>query len=140
MKRITIFAVLVLLIIGISGCARKQSVSLERTEWKLVSWSISSVKADAYEITASFDDETISGKSAVNSYSSQYSIDGDQISFTPFVSTEMAGPEDAMNAETKFFGLMEQVKTLKVEGIKLILMDENKNELLVFQMTSPPEI
>jgi heat shock protein HslJ len=140
MKRKTIFAVLVLLIIGISGCARKQSVSLERTEWKLVGWSISSVKADDYEITASFDDKTISGKSAVNSYSSQYSIDGDQISFTPFVSTEMAGSEDAMNAEAKFFGLMEQVRTLKVEGIKLILMDENKNELLVFQMTSPPEI
>ena len=140
MKRIAMFSALTVLVLVLSGCIGKQSVSLERTGWKLVSWSISSMKADAFEITANFDDKTMSGKSAVNSYSGTYSIDGYDITFGQFVSTEMAGPEDAMRAESNFFELMKQVKTLKVDGIRMTFMDENKNGLLVFEMTTSPEI
>lgn len=140
MKKTAMFSALTVLVLVLSGCIGKQSVSLERTGWKLVSWSISSMKADAFEITANFDDKTMSGKSAVNSYSGQYSIEGDGITFGPIASTEMAGPEDAMRAESNFFELIKQVKTLKVEGIRMTFMDENKNELLVFMMTTSPEI
>ena len=140
MKKIAMFSALTVLVLALSGCVGKQSISLERTGWKLVSWSISSMKADAFEITANFDGKTMSGKSAVNSYSGTYSIDGYDITFGQFVSTEMAGPEDAMRAESNFFELMKQVKTLKVDGIRMTFMDENKNGLLVFEMTTSPEI
>lgn len=140
MKKTAMFSALTVLVLVLSGCVGKQSISLERTGWTLVAWSISSMKADAFEITANFDDKTMSGKSAVNSYSGTYSIDGYDITFGQFTTTLMAGPEDAMRAESNFFELIKQVKTLKVEGIRMTFMDENKNELLVFEMTSPPEI
>lgn len=140
MKKIVIFSASALLVLAMSGCVGKQSVSLERTGWKLVAWSISSMKADAFEITANFNDKTISGKSAVNSYNGPYSIESDNITFGPITSTKMAGTEDTSKAESNFFGLICQVRKLKVDGIRLTFMDENKKELLVFKMTSPPEI
>lgn len=140
MKKLAMFSALTVLVLVLSGCVGKQSISLERTGWKLVSWSISSMKADAYEITANFDDKTMSGKSAVNSYSGDYSIDGYDITFGPMVSTKMAGTEEAMRAESNFFELMKQVKTLEVAGIKMIFRDSHGYDLLVFEMNTPPEI
>lgn len=140
MRKTAMFSALTVLVLVLSGCVGKQSISLERTGWKLVAWSISSMKADAFEITANFDDKTMSGKSAVNSYSGSYSIDGYDITFGQFVSTEMAGPEDAMRAESNFFELIKQVKTLKVEGIKMFFRDSQGYDLLVFEMTTSPEI
>lgn len=140
MRKVVMIAIVGMLVTFFAGCTKEQSISLERTQWKLVAWSISSIKADAYEITADFSDKTMSGKSGVNTYSGDYTIEGKNITFGPFASTKMAGPQEAMQAETDFFKLLEQVTSLKVEGSKLYFMDNNGYDLLVFQMTSTPEI
>lgn len=140
MKKIISIIMASMLVAVFAGCAKEQSLTLERTQWKLVAWSISSIKADAYEITADFNDKTMSGKSGVNSYSGDYKIEGKKIAFGAFAQTKMAGPDEAMQAESNYFKLLEQVKTIKAEGNKLYMMDENRYDLLVFEMTSPPEI
>jgi heat shock protein HslJ len=140
MRKLVMITLVGMLVTFFAGCGKEQSISLERTQWKLVAWTISSIKADAHEITADFTDKIMSGKSAVNSYSGDYSIEGKNITFGPFAATKMAGPQEAMQAEADYFKLLEQVSSLKVEGSKLYFMDKNGYDLLVFQMTSIPEI
>ena len=48
------------------------------------------------------------------------------------ISTKMAGPEPAMNAESAYFGLLQQARSYKVDDSGLTLMYQNGNELLTY--------
>jgi heat shock protein HslJ len=109
---------------------------LAGTNWRLEGWSASSLDPSQFTITAAFDDATISGTSAVNSYSGTYlaTSNGD-FSVGTLAMTEMAGPEDAMRAEGLYFSLLKQARKYTRNGTTLTLLDENKNELLIFDET-----
>ena len=80
---------------------------LAGTNWRLEGWSASSLDPSQFTITAAFDDATISGTSAVNSYSGTYSAasNGD-FSVGTLAMTEMAGPEERCELRDFTFHLL----------------------------------
>jgi heat shock protein HslJ len=121
-----------LAVAGAGGCGGSQP-DLSGTAWKLTGWSVSSLDPADFTITADFADDQVGGQSAVNSYSGPFTADSDgSFSAGPLASTQMAGPEPAMRAETMFFELMDEAAAYAVDGQTLTLSDENGNQLLIF--------
>jgi heat shock protein HslJ len=109
---------------------------LDGTSWTLTGWSVSSLDPADFTITASFADGTISGTSAVNSYSGPYEVGpDDEFSTGDIASTMMAGPADAMRAEQLYFELLGAAASYQVVGGTLTLFDEFGDEALVFATT-----
>jgi heat shock protein HslJ len=115
------------------GCVRGHA-ELEGTQWKLTEWTLSSLDARDFEITAQFADGTISGRSGVNSYGGTYTV-GSRQSFKvgSIASREMAGPEPAMRAEDAYLTLLGQARSYRVEAGRLTLLDAGGNESLIFE-------
>lgn len=133
MKKIIVCVAMIALISAGCGATESSKPTIAGSNWKLAGWSISSQHPGQFEITASFDDTMISGKSAVNQYSGTYELSDDwKISFGPMMSTKMAGPEEEMRAESNYINLLSSVKRCKIEGEQLLMMDENGNQLLIF--------
>ncbi|MDO9108490.1 MAG: META domain-containing protein [Coriobacteriia bacterium] len=79
----------------------------------------------------------MSGNDGVNNYGGPYKAGpGKAFSVGPIASTEMAGPEPAMRAETIYQTLLGQAKSFKVEAGKLTLYDQGGNESLIFAAVS----
>lgn len=68
----------------------------------------------------------VSGYAGCNQFFGTYELTGDRITFGPLASTRRAcaGPQGA--AETDFFNLLDQVRTLHVHGHELHLMGEGE--------------
>jgi heat shock protein HslJ len=120
-------------IVALVGCLRGHP-ALEGTQWRLTEWTLSSLDAQEFDITAGFEDGKISGHSGVNSYGGPYSV-GARQSFKvgSIASTEMAGPETAMRAEGAYFTLLGQARAYRVEAGRLTLLDAGGNESLIFE-------
>ena len=111
--------------------------SLDGTQWKLIGWTLNSLKPTDFTITAKFADGRISGHSAVNTYSGPCTIDAKgSFSAGPLMGTMMAGSEPAMHAETAYLKLLGQAKSYKVIDRKLKLYDKGGNESLIFEAAS----
>lgn len=133
MKKIIVSMAMIALMGAGCGASESSKPTIAGTNWKLAGWSISSQYPGQFEITASFDDKMISGKSAVNQYNGTYELTDDwKITFGPMMSTKMAGPEEDMRAESNYINLLSSVKRCKIEGGQLLMMDENGNQLLIF--------
>jgi heat shock protein HslJ len=77
-------------------------------------------------ITAEFAaDGALSGKSAVNTYNTTYTTDGDGMTIGPEIaSTKMAGPEEAMNLESNYLTtLPTTVRYNILNSGELVLLD-----------------
>jgi heat shock protein HslJ len=107
--------------------------SLDGTFWELTGWSVSSLDANDFTITAAFKDGRIGGTSAVNQYGGPFAA-GDDGSFSvdELVSTTMAGPEPDMRAEQIYLKLLAEAKEYAVDGKTLTLSDANGNESLIY--------
>ncbi|MBN1631396.1 MAG: protease inhibitor I42 family protein [Thermoleophilia bacterium] len=106
---------------------------LEGTSWKLEGWTVSMLDPRDFEITATFEEGRMSGKAAVNLYGADCTVGADgAFSLGPIVHTLMAGPAPAMQAETAYFGLLEQARSYVLDGDGLTLLDEGANELLIY--------
>jgi len=77
-------------------------------------------------------DSTFSGHAPVNRYLGTYVCSGNSLQLNSIVSTEMAGSEDDMKAESVFFEELEMVQGFSL-GSELHLLDVNGNTILVFQ-------
>ena len=106
--------------------------ALEGTSWTLTDWS-AAVDPRPFTITASFADGQISGTAAVNIYSGECAVGGIKFSPGAIASTEMAGPPEAMEAESAYFDLLAQAETYVVEGDMLTIRDSSGAALLVFE-------
>ena len=106
---------------------------LEGTSWRLMTWSEPAVDPADFTITASFADGQISGTAAVNSYSGECAVGGIKFSPGAIARTEMAGPPEAMEAESIYFDLLAQTETYVVEGDILTLRGASGAALLVFE-------
>lgn len=117
------------------GCAGGlSSFALDGTEWRLMSWSVSSASATDFEVTLSFDDGTLGGQAPVNSYGGPYEARPDGTFRADSISsTLMAGEENANAAEASYFSLLQRVRRYAVEGDELTLRDSRDNTLLVFE-------
>jgi hypothetical protein len=133
--RKTLGAILLIatLLVTAVACSRGGG-PLDRTQWKLVGWTLSSLYPGDFTITAAFAGGKISGKSAVNSYGGPYKAGpGSAFSVGELESTLMAGPEPAMRAERAYLTLLGQARSYKMAGGTLTLYDEGANESLIFE-------
>jgi len=126
-------AVISLVAFALSGCSSDEQPDLAGTSWTLASWAESAAIPDGVTITAAFDETRVSGNSGVNTYFGEYERDGDgSFSAGPIGSTMMAGPEDAMNAETAFAKRLEAAESYAVSGDQLVLKDADGEDSLTF--------
>ena len=72
-------------------------------------------------ITADFFDEQMSGQAPVNSYFTEYVVEGESVEFGEIGATLMAGSAKAMAAETVYFELLGSVTTFEVAADTLLL-------------------
>lgn len=113
------------------GCG--DQAKLDGTSWTVRSWSASSLDPADFTITASFADGRIGGTSAVNHYGGSYTATAaGGFSVGDLASTEMAGPEPAMRAETIYLRLLRRVREYRLANDQLTLLDGGGQELLVF--------
>jgi heat shock protein HslJ len=117
----------------LAACATSPAPRLDGTTWRLSAWSVSSLRADEFEITARFADGGVSGRSAVNTYTGAVTIGpGNAIAFGPMATTRMAGPEPAMRAEGIYLRLLGDARSWSIDDGKLTLRDAKGNDRLVF--------
>lgn len=107
---------------------------MEKTDWKLVGWSVSSVGPADAQITAAFADGQVSGSGGINRYNGPYTL-GPRNAFAtgPLAATKMAGPEPAMRAEAAYFTLLGQAASYQCSKGRLTLYDNGGNESLIFE-------
>ena len=120
-------------LIALIGCERGRS-ALEGTQWRLTEWTLSSLDAQEFEITAEFADGKIGGSGGVNTYGGPYTIGpGRAFSVGQIASTEMAGAASAMRAGGAYLTLLGQARAYRVEAGRLTLLDAGGNESLIFE-------
>ncbi|MEI0565474.1 META domain-containing protein [Brachyspira pulli] len=69
------------------------------------------------EVTIAFPaTNMIGGKSAVNSYFTEFTLNGDKIAFKALGSTKMAGPEEDMAVENEYLQLLSAADTISLNG------------------------
>ena len=116
------------------GCENDASNGeLAGTAWRLAAWSEGSPDPWQFMITATFDETTISGTAAVNSYSGACLAAQDgSFSVGELQITLMAGSEEEMRAEEIYLELLQQARKYRVDAAALTLLDERDNETLRF--------
>lgn len=130
MKRIIAFFVSIILFFTGLFCA----CDIAATKWILTDWSASIAGPDSYSITLELDKKTFSGHCAVNNYGGDYiTLPGNKIRISGIYQTEMAGPPEAMQAESTFFDLLGKVEKYTINDDVLTLLDKNSDELLKFE-------
>ncbi len=109
--------------------AMEQGNPLDATSWALTGSSMSSEDLGTMGITADFFAEQMSGQGPVNSYFSDYTVEGSSIEFGEIGSTRMAGEPALMEAETAYFELLGTVTSFELAGDKLLLKAEEQEVL-----------
>lgn len=104
---------------------------LNGSNWTLSSSTAEGVDLSKFAITANFADGMLSGKAAVNRYSTSYEIPegvGDEgaVEFGPIVTTKMAGTKEQMAAETAYLTLLGSVTEFHRDGEHLSLLAGEK--------------
>jgi heat shock protein HslJ len=99
----------------------EQGHPLEATSWALTESSLSSQDLGSLGITASFFKDQMSGQAPVNSYFTDYTTEGESITFGPIGSTMMAGDPKLMSAEAAYFELLGTVTAFAMTPEKLTL-------------------
>jgi heat shock protein HslJ len=125
-------------LLALAGCAATAAPSLEGSQWRLSEWTLSSLAASDFNISAAFANGEISGRSGVNAYSGPVTLGADgSFAIGRLRSTLMAGPEPAMRAESAYLTLLGQARTWKIANGKLTLYDAGGNESLIFGRAGP---
>lgn len=108
-----------------------KSANLTNTSWKLKNLTgvnleqIYSDKKLKNGITLKFSSEGMNGHSGINTYSAEYKLKGNGISFTPITVSLMAGDIDLMDLESKYLEQLQNVKSYELKGNTLILKTGN---------------
>ena len=92
------------------------------------------------DITLNFDanEMRVNGQ-VVNLYNGSYQVDGDKITFSPFASTMMMGPMEAMQTEQDYFQFMTTVESYDLKDGRLTLKNADGKEIVFQQVEQPAE-
>lgn len=117
--------------------------ALEGTTWTLSGLveneSVTSMAGDE-EITAIFEDGQLSGFAGCNSYSAEYSVEGEVLNLGEVVSTLVACEDEARNErEQAFLGALQNAAAYQIERENLTLLDASGNPLLHFRAQDAAE-
>lgn len=119
------------------GCTGQNTQNFEGTSWKLNTY-LSNIDhlvspMSITKVTLEFKDGRISGSSGCNSFFANYTVEKNSMSFGLIGSTKMyCSNPGVMEQEQTYMMRLESVKTYKIEGDKLKLIDSNGKTLLVF--------
>lgn len=130
---VAIFLISVFLI----GCGNQTPPNFEGTSWKLDTY-LSSIDhlvspMSSTKLTLEFKDGRISGSSGCNSFFAKYTVEDKSMSFGLIGATKMyCSNQGVMEQEQTYLMRLESVKTYKIEGNKLSLIDSNGKTVLVY--------
>jgi len=115
----------------LAACAPK-APSLDLTSWKLLKLGDKSVPSNI-EITASFHNRQITGKSACNSYFGGYTQKNNEVKISQLGSTMMAClDEGVMQWESEYLQALVKVKSFQLANSQLDLLDANGSPVMSF--------
>jgi heat shock protein HslJ len=127
MKRTTILLGIILLTL----CAACSAApTLNGTNWSLVTIDGVDIPANV-EVTLSLKDGQAGGNAGCNGYGSEYTQKGEQLTFTAALSTMMYC-EGIMEVESGYLAALPQIRFYKMEGGKLLLLDDSFSTRLIF--------
>ena len=130
MKKIITFSTLVL-IIAFSSCNGTKKVSKKNTA-QMVSgkYEIRNVEGASNLYNMFFEIDTsknrISGKTDCNTFSGNYEVTGDEVTFLPFISTKMYCEEHVMKVENSIFKAFSGTKKFTFDKNMLTLINEDE--------------
>jgi heat shock protein HslJ len=135
---VAILATLISLIaVGGCGGSDPRGGTLEDSVWVLTSYPADGELApvpDTVYSDLSFSEGQASGSAGVNGFSGAYETGEDgALTFGPLVSTQMAGPEDAMAVETAVMTSLAEVAEYYTDGEALTLYDADGKTLLEYE-------
>lgn len=92
------------------------------------------------DITLSFDanEMRVNGQ-VVNLYNGSYEAEGASIKFSPFASTMMMGPVEAMQTEQEYFQFMTTVESYDLKDGRLTLKNADGKEMVFQQVEATAE-
>ena len=134
---IGIFTMFVLNCFVLSAYAQKRNIyTLNETSWELSKIQqkdkILSIPKGT-NITINFSKDRINGHSAVNTYFGNYKIQNNILILPNVGSTEMAGPQELMDIERKFFDILQSSPKISYDKETLTLSN-NKGEIWTFKV------
>ncbi len=101
--------------------------ALESVNGEMINFNENIINLPMIEIYV--EDERVHGNTSCNSFDGKVYIDGDKISFSNIIATEMACPG---NLEGRFLTAIQSVNNYKIEKMRLFLFSE-KVERMVFR-------
>lgn len=126
---------LLILSLAISACSAQRSEEPAASligAWKLTSYGPASSPTPAAEDTEAGltfnEDGTVAGNSGCNGFGGNYTVEGDQITFSEIVSTLIACEEPLMSQEEAVLKVLTDVTSYRIEGDTLRLTN---NELVL---------
>ncbi len=130
------------LVLPVSGCGQLGVDELDGTRWLLVGWSAETDGPERFIVTLAFEDGQAVGQAPVNSYGGEYATTrAGGFAVGQIAQTLMAGPPEAMEAESTYFELLRAASEYRIDDGRLVLSSEEESELLVFveelRYTSP---
>jgi heat shock protein HslJ len=134
MNKVVIIAIGSMTILLLSACSTSgSSQNLTDNIW-LLSELNGQAPITGSAITAEFDEDgRVSGSSGCNNYSTSYTVDGNQLTFSePMASTMMACPEPIMEQERDYTQALADTATFEITNDGLILKDSNGDEVARF--------
>ena len=105
-----------------------------------VPWVLSAgvdVGAGGSAPTATFTDKAVAGSTGCNQFTAPYTIDGDAMQIGTVASTRMACPPPADAVERAYLAALGRVAAWHKDGLELLLVDDEHNELLRYEEASP---
>jgi heat shock protein HslJ len=110
------------------------------TQWDLAAAADDSVDWSSYMVTLGFQDGRAGGRAPVNRYFGMCAAQPEGgLDLGPFGMTMMAGPPEAMSAETAYLRLLEQVRGFRLGDDRLVLLAADQAALLEFVPSADPE-
>ena len=132
--------ILALMVAAAAGCGSEEKQGglggdIEGTFWVLTSYLVDGQMKDApadYPMDAEFQRGMVSGSSGVNTYGGSYTLSGSSLSVGNLASTMMAGPDEAMQAESAYLKNLEASSSYTAAGDVLTIFGRDGEELLIY--------
>ena len=116
--------ILMVFVLALSACSAQESLSIVGS-WELIEFGPAGSTMPAVEDSEAGltfnEDGSVSGSTGCNGAGSEYTVDGDQIEFAPFVSTLMACEDPIMEQESTFHQVLNGTATYEIDGDTLTL-------------------
>lgn len=124
MKKLFLVVLTGLFLVACSGISKKSSpLEVVGKTYELEG----TIAESSVDIT--FEEDQLSGSAGVNRYFAPYLIKGDSLSVSVVGTTRRMGPEDLMAQEMEFVKMLQNAKSIKVEGEQLTITTKDGKEM-----------